>query len=245
MLTQDLECLTVIREAVHGELKEKELENYKLLVEPLIKWLPIDVKSYALEGVLRVPDEVIHQVEETRYLDYIRPNDRKTIVRILSDCLRKEYDDDVSDFDSISHELRIPVPIPTVDMVHEVELLFPESDQFVIGRTISVTVKINSTNVWSGIKGAPDDQKTQFMYDIIPNDSWTLSGKKRGSFDSTTQAHEFSVSLIPLRTGKLSLPRVEIYVRGGNSNLKMEVDHKNGGETALVIPEYDRISVSF
>lgn len=216
-----------------------------MLVEPLIKWLPINVKFYALEGVLRIPNDVIHQVEETKYLDYIRPSDRKAIVRILSDCLRKEYDDDISDFDAISHELRIPVPIPTVDMVHEVELLFPESDHFVIGRTIPVTMKINSTDVWSGLKENPDDKNTHFMYDIIPNDSWTLSGKKRGSFDTTTPTHEFKISLVPLRTGKLSIPRVEIYVRGGDSSLKMEVDHKNGGENALVVPEFDRISVSF
>lgn len=220
---------------------------YRLLIEPLIKWLPVDIRSYALEGVLEIPEEVIHQVEDTKFLDYIKPNDRKLLLNILMDCLSQEYSQDLSDYDEISHDLSIPVPIPTVDIVHEIELLLPECDQFVIGRTVPMTMKIGCTNIWSYYKNSQDNQKDQikFMYDIIPSDSWTISGKKRGIFDAIETKHEFDLSLIPLRTGKLGLPKVEIYVLGNHGDIKMEIDHKNGGENALVVPEYDRVSVSF
>lgn len=72
------------------------------------------------------------------------------------------------------------------------------------------TLRIKQLAYWN-----PDTTKENnddFFYDIdVDYDNWLLSGKRRLRFTSKPdQTMEFSISLVPLKTGNLLLPSVRV-----------------------------------
>ncbi|GMF04640.1 unnamed protein product [[Candida] boidinii] len=97
--------------------------------------------------------------------------------------------------------------------------------------------------------------------DIVLNESWLISGMKSIEFqvilsDSNEHAYnnKFQLILVPLKTGKIQLPRFEInsisQFNGGSNkkiieDLTMEVDYVNSSESLLIVSELNKVTFSF
>ncbi|OWB74364.1 hypothetical protein B5S31_g4154 [[Candida] boidinii] len=112
------------------------------------------------------------------------------------------------------------------------------------------------------------DNPIDLKMDIILNESWLISGMKSIEFqvilsDSNENAYnnKFQLILVPLKTGKIQLPKFEInsisQISGNNNNnnnnnnkkiiedLTMEVDYVNSSESLLIVSELNKVTFSF
>ncbi|GMF53631.1 unnamed protein product [[Candida] boidinii] len=105
------------------------------------------------------------------------------------------------------------------------------------------------------------DNPIDLKMDIVLNESWLISGMKSIEFqvilsDSNEHAYnnKFQLILVPLKTGKIQLPRFEInsisQFNGGSNkkiieDLTMEVDYVNSSESLLIVSELNKVTFSF
>lgn len=172
----------------------------------------------------------------------------------------------------ITRELFINVPIPLVQVVHCVTLDFENKSQYVVGEPIECTANIKSLVNWRGEKdvNAPGPKKKKrvlfqeeasgiehFQIDFVgPQENWLISGKKKFQFSVDKNAKDndlvldqgsIDLYMVPLKIGKLLLPKIEIRPVGGHlgDDFSMEVDYKNGSQTVLVVPNLDKVTFAF
>lgn len=136
--------------------------------------------------------------------------------------------------------------IPQIHIAHTIELLFPLENPFVVGKSIPVSISIKSYQNWAPLNDTTITTETKFMYDIVTSEAWAISGKKKAYFGISEEGESISLSLVPLKTGKLALPHIDIQVQGANRELiTMEVNYRNQYQSALIVPEFDRLTLSF
>lgn len=146
----------------------------------------------------------------------------------------------------VTRELIIPVSVPQVHVVHSIEMKLPSKDHFVVGTSIPVSVFIKSHKDWAPVGDELVTPESRFMYDIIASESWAISGKKKAYFSIVDDDKPIKLTLVPLKTGKLSLPKIKIQRHESvPASIIMEVDYKNEYQSALVVPELDRLTLSF
>lgn len=121
----------------------------------------------------------------------------------------------------------------------------PPEDHFVVGKPIPVSMSIKSCQDWAPLDDSTMEN-TRFMFEIATSEAWAVSGKKKGFFTPTEQGEKFKVSLLPLKTGKLPLPVVNIQIQAGEkAPIAVEVNYRNEYQSALIVPEFDRLTLSF
>lgn len=244
------ECAAVMWRHVSEALekKNKELNKYSVLIRPIIKNIQVDLKTFALEGWFDVSEQNARRFTTASELDYIPNSDKKKLFDLIIPLLTQHRFEKIEeeDFENDLHDLKLPVSIPQVHVIHGINLDLPAQDHFVIGQVIQVTMTIESVRIWRPIGDKLHEMK--FTYDLnASHDAWAITGKGRSHFivpkNQEESKFEIKFSMIPLKTGKLQLPRV--IVTPSIDDLKMELDHMNGGETALVVPEFDRLTISW
>jgi hypothetical protein len=207
--------------------------------------LDLDIWGYGAQGKLDIRDEAL---VESPAIEFMPKADKELLIKLIHEIFDNNelnhYDPLM--LDDVTHELVLPVTVPQVDVIHSVELVLPDEDHYVIGKTIHTQLMIKSHQDWAPTALSPD---TEFSYDLMEtHDTWAISGKRKSLFklskQLTTEQPPIEFAMIPLRSGKLPLPRIEI-AAVGDRRLTMEVDFRNGSETALVVPEFDRLTVTF
>lgn len=98
-----------------------------------------------------------------------------------------------------------------------------------------------------------DDKLRSFQVELQLADSWLLSGNRSFTFNiKANGTHEFELDpvkmvLIPLKLGRISLPKIEIkpIVNGEvlNEAREMEINYKNRSEALVVVSDIDKISI--
>lgn len=234
------ECAAVVWDELERRLQEHDLSRYTNLVRTLAASLQYDTYSYALKGRFRILASSAKAVPKTSIFDYVAPNDRTNLLALLSQLVEEEFTEKPL---ATPKQLIIPVPLPDVYVVHQVEMSLPEADHFVIGDTISAKIKITTKETWA-TKGLDYDLPSSYVYEVVSSENWAFSGKRKNTFNCNDD-NEFGVSLVPLRTGKIPLPKIDIYAAGRQNQPKMEIDYRNAGETALVVPEFGRLTINF
>lgn len=190
-------------------------------------------------------------------LNILSPLDKEEIIEFLSETthefLQTPEIEDMSEeqYSSITRNLVIPVSIPQVHIVHNVELMLPPEDHFVVGKSIQATLSISTLQTWAppGEEADYINGTIRFIYDLIVSENWAFSGKKKSFFHVNKNTQEFHLTLIPLRTGKLLFPRVDIQFQGhsnSKSQFSMEINYRNEYQFAVVVPEFkDRLTLTF
>ncbi len=152
-------------------------------------------------------------------------------------------------------KLTIPVDVPTIDYVNAVTLSIAcptagltatdaGSVSIVVGQPVELTVSIRTSTLWSSSSSQDDEE---MLYDILPDfDTWLVDGSKRGTFPlATTQQASlttlkddatFSVilTIVPLRTGELALPTVQVRPMGRGRTCETYVT--NAAQRVDVVP---------
>lgn len=312
-----------------NETHRMHISKYILLLKDyLFKLLRFDLNEYALLNKLKIKHFDIFEFAEL--FTHFFPEDRSKYLCIFKQFIEsvkkdeldlslenfvytnstKRYDDSDSGdekeanidkfFANINRELYIDVPIPLVQVVHNVSLEFEQKSQYVVGDPIMSKFKIQSLVNWRGEEpnhdaiGANDKvngdanasgkAKTpkkkrvlfedpnkdslieNFQLDFVgPQENWLISGKKKFQFSlnkqgaqggnndgsssssSIVQQPDNELYLVPLKVGRLILPKIEIKSTNNhlNDEFTMEVDYKNSSQTVLVVPNLDRVTFAF
>jgi len=138
----------------------------------------------------------------------------------------KDYEVAEEELNNIPREIiYIPAEIPSVDVVHTVSLDLKggsEENKFLVGNPIKSELSIYSSYNWN-LTGTPSVD-IECYYDInLDPDVWLISGSKRAQF---TVEHDtfkvFEMTLVPLKSGIIPIPKVEIEVL--TSNILSEVE---------------------
>lgn len=170
-------------------------------------------------------------------------------------------------------KMTITVAIPQTHIVHRASLVLtlPEESSSqgttvaVVGRPLMAELRIKHTRRWSSptsLMSAADISSPvhsiDFVYTLEANpEAWLIAGQRRAHFAAKEdEEHKFPVMLIPLRTGTMLLPNVEIRAkvppkvdekRGSTAGqadpvvedeqLNCETDYLNYGESVIAVPD--------
>lgn len=120
-----------------------------------------------------------------------------------------------------------------------------------VGQPLGARLNIRYTRRWDSAAGQAsdhEDERVDFAYEIsAPPDRWLISGLKRGHFAAEADEDvEFDLVLVPLVTGQILLPRVEVHLaakpRGRDGHLERSSD-QSGPPPVVVVPcETDYLS---
>jgi hypothetical protein len=167
----------------------------------------------------------------------------------------------VSSGELMKRRILITVPLPRLHVLHTVQLIpnIPESNVVSVGLPITATLTLKHTRCWESpftVPGAAGNA-LDFVFDIdAPQDTWLIGGNRRIQFRSAEkELSTWKLILVPLRTGQLSLPSVEIRLVGKHTeDMSCETEYKGLGRkltvignlqsTSLVMKESDAVLVS-
>jgi hypothetical protein len=158
-------------------------------------------------------------------------------------------------------KILISVPLPRLHVLQTVQLIpnIPPSNVISVGLPIFATLTLKHTRCWESPFTVPGetDNSLDFVFDIdAPQDTWLIGGNRRIRFSSKEgELSTWKIILVPLRTGQLSLPGVEIRLVGKNTEeMSCETEYKGLGRrltvvgnlqsTSLVMKESDAVLIS-
>ncbi len=132
------------------------------------------------------------------------------------------------DWESIarSRSIVIPVEVPTITVVHSVDLqLSPSStssikcgdeEVAVLHQPLAATLVLKHTRLWESPTSAHRDKELAFTYEVsAPADTWLVGGRRKGGFvvpaaGKKIKTLRFPVMLVPLREGYFGFPNLDI-----------------------------------
>lgn len=154
-----------------------------------------------------------------------------------------------TELNEITRSIVITVPLPRLHTLQMVEIKLSNGHApLTVGEPVTASLTIQHTRHWeSPSASASVAQKTQtaeFMYSVeAPLDTWAIGGQRRGRFAAEAdERKEWQLILVPLKTGKLLLPSVEVRP-SGTEELTCETDFKGAGKTVLVLGNLKRTTV--
>ena len=144
-------------------------------------------------------------------------------------------------------QIVITVSIPSVQILHtaSLDLISPlpggKTDHnapiIPLEAPIQARLQIKQTRLWDS---NPRPIPLDFVYELsAPESAWLIGGQRRAHFtaaQNTTQT--FSVVLVPLRTGHLLLPHLDIRFAGqGSTGVVSELEYQSYGESVQVVAD--------
>ncbi|KAI5367908.1 hypothetical protein Slin15195_G030420 [Septoria linicola] len=170
-----------------------------------------------------------------------------------------------------SQEITISVDVPNIDIVFSASLQLPDTQPpisdsriLVLGQPVTANVRIRHSASWSAKSLFPnvptfkihgEDEPTAYVINVDNEaDAWLIGGQKRKHFVPVTdEVHTFSVVLIPLRTGRQSLPMIEVQLgdfKGDGkeqarspTSITCETHYESAGELVHVIRDLQTTTV--
>ncbi|EDO16562.1 hypothetical protein Kpol_1064p44 [Vanderwaltozyma polyspora DSM 70294] len=125
----------------------------------------------------------------------------------------------------ISKQLVVPVTLPEFEEFFYVEFFKESKETLKIGESVKFKIQIkNLCHQWSQC-----ESQGSFCFEITNSNEWVVHGRKKLRF--STPEEEIEVSIIPLKKGYLTLPKIEITNYKGDLT---RIDNPNAYETFLV-----------
>jgi hypothetical protein len=137
----------------------------------------------------------------------------------------------------------ISVPLPRLHVLQTARLSpnIPSTNIVSVGIPIPAILALKHTRCWES--PFTDTEETEnpsldFTFDVdAPQDTWLIGGSRRGRFRSKEgELSTWKIILVPLRTGQLSLPNVEIRLAGKNmEDMSCEIEYEGLGRRITVV----------
>lgn len=247
------ECLVKVEKAMEKVLENVKFDRYSLLVKKALHVLPINLVSYLQTGKVLLSKESWYKLRTAESLGLLNHLQREELIEYLSSNVNHYLQEDSLGeddelFKEITHQLVIPVSVPQVHVVHNIELTLPPKDHFVVGKSIEAILRVSTVQNWTPA-GQENviNETSRFVYSLAASENWAYSGKKKSFFRVSKDEQQFKVTMVPLRTGKLMFPKVEVqFLENVQSQISMETNYRNEYQFAVVVPEFkDKLTLTF
>ncbi|KAG5440168.1 hypothetical protein PCANB_001737 [Pneumocystis canis] len=235
--------------------KDLQLNNfdkyYSYIIEVFKKFQQskINYDDYASKQVIFSKDYRDYWEDE---LILIEANDRIKIIEIIQKIMHslENISIDKELLNCPRKKIKIPIKIPLIHVLHSVDFIVKShtntnSDiysvlKITVGEPLHAEIRIQQ------ILGCKIDkdllENSEFFYEIhIDNNIWLFSGYKKAAFfikDNCLQT--FPITLIPLKSGHLMLPTIDITTT--ETSIHFEVDYNYNMKHILVLPSESSIT---
>ncbi|KAF9291883.1 hypothetical protein BGZ68_001437 [Mortierella alpina] len=197
----------------------------------------VDYMAYGMSDELELPPLDVPSCETI--FAYHDPKIREILIGVLkelfSDNKQLEYEQ-IMALTSSSRPLQIsfPIRLPTSQVLTTLEITVDGSQELTVGTPATFQLVVKHSAYWSSDRDK--GQSSDFYYDILVDyENWLLSGHKKRLFSAQpgeTTTH--FVSLVPLKTGPLHVPKISII--SASSNVSNQMAYVNEAEQVLVKP---------
>ncbi|KAF9418231.1 hypothetical protein BGZ94_009752 [Podila epigama] len=230
-------ALTTIVEA---DLDKAQLSQHASFVSSHLKshlLKGVDYMAYGMSDELQLPPLDVASCEAIFAFHDAKVREKliDTLKDLFSANKRLDYDQILSLVEpNVPREVSFPIILPTSQMLTTVEIVAEDSQNLTVGTPAAFNLNIKHSSYWSPAKD--HDMTSDFFYDILVDyENWLLSGHKKRLFKakpgvSTTH----TVSLVPLKTGPLHLPK--IFITCANSSVHNQTSFVNEAEQVLIKP---------
>lgn len=167
--------------------------------------------------------------------------------------LAQSHEELDEDDESLS-QLDITVPVPRLAILQTASLSLSQSNSDILftGSLVNATLTIRHTRCWE----SPDAFRSvvqdpngplDFIFELdAPPDTWLIAGQRRTRFTAKEdEILTWVVLLMPLKSGRLFLPSVEIRPVGkATGELGCDTFYESMGETVIVIDNVETTTVA-
>jgi len=236
------------------ELVKVGLERYIPLFKMVLDDLKYDYTHYVTSKEIKITEPIKF---DKLIIDSMSSEDIKVrTINVFEQIINSLQVPDVTQYDLRDRHLYIDVQIPSVQVVHTVEFKIDQETHYVVGTAIPATLEIssfmNGTETSNTSKKKVQfqsevDTKNYYSLELLTNqDSWLINGKTKFKFEvdksqtnKLIKLPDIEISLIPIKIGKIALPKIKIINEGIESKDEylMEVDYKNENETLYIVSE--------
>lgn len=238
------------------------LRYFNVLSEEIFDKLDFKHNLYGLTGRVELVNYDLSKFSKAFKL--INTTDLSVIIQSIAELVHdlnsqtfKVNDEILGD---IQHRLIISVPLPVINIINIVELDFRKKLQYLVCQPIEVTLRLrviilqkpNNSEKKVRFQTSSTPRKIKLQLNFAEHEQlWLIAGEQNFTKEiSLDIAHkpknvlETELTLIPLRIGRLELPRIEVH-NLTNFNIEMELDYKNSSETVLVVSELNKVVHTF
>lgn len=228
-------------------------EHMRLLVhtltQPLQHLSPEKLEEVAVLNELHLPN--FESMGWTEVLDCLKPDVRTKLRALLKNWHNENQIiplPNIADIpQSAIHTINIAVPLPRMNVVHTASLVLPGNSTLVSqGALVPATISITHTRRWNSpstiasVTTASAEAPLDFILEVDgPADTWLIGGQRRTRFSASEgETKTFSIMLIPLRTGRLLMPTVDVRILGkAAEDLRCETDYRSLAQTVVVVAD--------
>ncbi|GME79911.1 unnamed protein product [Ambrosiozyma monospora] len=258
------EIISILKKLFFEKLRteNKDLIRYFNIAEEIFNCLDFKLNFYTLTNKILILNFSL--AEYTTYLQRIDPAHLPSFIRILSQFI-KAHEFQVSkelkaeSLKETRQTLVINVSLPVINTINTIEFKFNKKLQYLVCDPIKVRMNL-SVLVFK--MPANEGKKVRFMNDpemptkvdikieFMENEpNWLIAGLKEFvvplNLGQNNSSFDFDLIMIPLKAGKLELPKVSVRNLTGGFKLQMELDYKNSSESLLVVSELNKVMYSF
>ena len=265
----DEEVAAVIQQSFSEYMKDSPAWKYcKLLQRHLSKILRGRLDHQALEVMGSLKSVQLASYSELDWgpvLTSVWSSERAAVISWLQDWHESNREIALADdaraaggeFEAPRRRIVIPVEIPSLHVLctARISTAIPApGEHYAVGEAIDAKLRIRHSRAWSQ---QPESSRrpTSFYYELeAPVDTWLIAGARRALFTVTTgqQGDEqvFTMTLLPLRAGRLMLPTLEISLAKEDAQaeeggpISFEVDYESQGMAILVVPGVSSVTLS-
>ncbi|CCH44748.1 Transport protein particle [Wickerhamomyces ciferrii] len=235
---------------------DNPLNEYMTFIKLIIEGLKFDFNSYILDQEIKIIN--FNKIDK-KIINSVSPNERIKFYKLLEERLldsnylkiEKPFEEYV--YVQCNKHLYIDVQIPSVHVIHTVELNLEPKTHYIIGDSIETNLNLKS--LINKVSETSDPNQTSkkkvqfqtssiktFQLEILSNqDNWLINGKTKFKFNISDKdlekINEFQLYLIPLKIGKLALPKIKIINDSDKDEYLMEIDYQNENETINVVSD--------
>ncbi|KAF9364317.1 hypothetical protein BGX34_001903 [Mortierella sp. NVP85] len=225
---------------VETELAKAQLEQHALFLNMHLKshlLKGVDYMAYGISDELELPPLDVASCESI--LTYHDPKTRETLIGVLKELFSKNKQlecDQIIALNASSQPLQIsfPIPLPTSQLLTTVEIIPDNPQELTVGTPATFKLLVKNSEYWN--LHSDQEQAYDFHYDIVVDyENWLLCGHKKRLFSAkpgSTTTH--AVSLIPLKTGPLHVPKITITSASGS--VHNQTSYLNEAEQVLIKP---------
>ncbi|ORX84265.1 hypothetical protein K493DRAFT_341931 [Basidiobolus meristosporus CBS 931.73] len=234
---------TIIRR-LHDLLKKEQLVQHASFLIPYMKQhirQKVDLFSYGMTNTVTLGEFDSTSLE--KLLMHDEESTAKTLLETMGQFFEMYQTIDMEeiepDLGPYQQTLNIPMSAPVYELLCQVQLHHLEEGVVNIGSACPFKMVLKLADYW---KPRQDRLPVELQYDIgIDGEQWLLSGRKRAHFtldmDSTMEIH---FMLVPLKTGFLPYPSVEIT---SDSLEQVGMCYVNGGKQLFVVPKENTTTI--
>ncbi|CCJ30754.1 unnamed protein product [Pneumocystis jirovecii] len=250
--TLEEEVFYIISDMLFHELQLSNFHKYYLYIIHIFKKFQlskINYDDYGLKQTIFSNDHINYWEEE---LALIETNDRMKIIKILQKIMLEL--ENISIDKKLSNcpqrKIRIPIKIPFIHVLHSVDFIIKSNTntnndiysipKITVGEPLHAEIRIQQILECELEKNLLEN--SEFFYEIyIDNNIWLFSGHKKARFFIKNNCLQiFPITLIPLKSGHLMLPTVNITTAA--TSICFEVDYNYSIKNILVLPSESSIT---